>query len=499
MNKRKSSPSRAGAGFTLQEADLASIADPAGSGSLVDRIFDLVGGAIKSRRVASGVRLPSVRQLADDCHISRDTAARAYDKLVAHGLVESRRGAGYFVKAPSTRRSPDRVLQARPSLFRPDGLTATASLRLRLQRPIATQPLHSYSGIGTLPEDWMAEQDIATALRTVVRGSPRALASAGDPQGYLPLRQQLQLKLHDMGLQVDPAHLVLTSGATDALNLVALSFLRRAGESVLIEQPCQPILIERLLSVGLVPYSVPREADGPDLDVLRALCAQHRPGCFFISPTLHNPTGSNLSPHKAFQLLRLAEEFDLTLVEDDTYGDLVATESGVPVTRLAPLDQLQRVIHIGSFSKTIAPGLRVGYLAASPERIEWMATYRALNCLATNSLAERTVYQLLSQGNYRHHCSQLRSRLAELRPRAMSALQKIGIRVAHEPDAGYYLWADLGPGVDAFKVSQQLLAQGHLTSPGVLFSAAHRSYMRFNIATMLAGDALPALARALGR
>lgn len=497
MNTRTSRPARRAADFSLAAEDLAASADSAGNASLVDRIFALVAGAVRSRRVGTGVRLPSVRQLAEDCRISRDTAARAYDKLVAHGLVESRRGAGYFVKAAATRRAPEKPVVVRPSLFKGDGLNGAARMRLQLQRPTPQQALQSCSGIGTLPESWLDEADIAAALRTVVRGSQRALATAGDPQGYLPLRQQLQLKLHDLGLQVHPSQLILTSGATDALNLVALSFLRRPGEAVLVEQPCQPILLERLMSVGLDPLPVPREPDGPDLEVLRALCVRSQPRCFFVSSALHNPTGSNLSPHKAFQLLRLAEEFDLMLVEDDTYGDLVSTDGGTAVTRLASLDQLLRVIHIGSFSKTLAPGLRVGYLAASPERIEWMSTYRAINCLASNNLGERTVYQLLSQGNYRHHCGQLRTRLADLRPRAMAALQKLGIRLEHEPDGGFYLWGDLGAGVDAFRIAQRLLPQGHLTAPGNLFSAAHPSHMRFNITTLLDGDALPALAKAL--
>jgi len=482
-------------GFSIARSDLTTDAGAAG-GSLVDRIFSLVSGAIQSRQVVTGTRLPSVRRLAEDCAISRDTAARAYDKLVAHGLVESRRGAGYFVKLAGARRSPDKA-PPRPSLFYPGGLDAVSTMRLELQRP--SQALISRSGIGTLPEHWMDEPSIAGALRAVARGNQRAMATAGDPQGYLPLRHQLQVKLQEVGLHVDAGNLILTSGATDALNLVLLCFLRYPREKVLIEQPCQPILTERMMSAGLEMHAVPRLSDGPDLDVLRALCVEHKPRFFFLSTALHNPTGTHVAPHKAFQILRLAEEFNLTLVEDDTYGDLIPSGTAGAVTRLASLDQLQRVIHIGSFSKTMAPGLRVGYLAASSERIEWMATYRALNCLASNSLAERTVYRLLSEGNYRHHCEQLRMRLADLRPRAADALQRLGLTLAHEPDAGLYLWADLGEGVDAFRVSQQLLEQGHLTAPGRLFSLAHASHMRFNIATMLEGDVLSALARVLGR
>lgn len=487
---------RNNASFTLGKSDLTELAEGGGPSSLVDQIFMLVAGAIQTRKVSTGTRMPSVRQLADDCQISRDTAARAYDKLVAHGLLESRRGSGYYVKSAVTRKAPERTPERR-SLFYPDGLGALSKFRLMLQRP--AQSLVSRSGMGTLPEDWIDEAGIAGALRTVARGNQRGLALAGDPQGHLPLRHQLQLKLQDLGVRADPGQIIVTSGATDALNLVILSFLRTPGERVLVEQPCQPVLIDRMLSCGLDFAHVPRQADGPDLDVLRAMCQEHRPRYFFCNSALHNPTGGYLAPHKAFQILRLAEEFNLTIVEDDTYSDLVPQTGGAAATRLASLDQLQRVIYIGSFSKTLAPGLRVGHLAASPERIEWMATYRALNCLATNSLAERTVYRLLSEGNYRHHCEQLRAKLADARPHVADALREIGMSIEHEPDSGLFLWADLGAGVDAFAVAQRLLEQGHLLAPGQLFSGAHPSHLRLNIAATLGTGALEAIARLLGR
>lgn len=491
-------PMRNSTGFSIGKADLTGLAGGAANASLVDRIFMLVAGAIQTRRIGSGTRLPSVRQLADDCAISRDTAARAYDKLVAHGLLESRRGSGYYVKSSAARKAPERApVAARPSLFHPNGLDAVSQFRLMLNRP--SQTLASRSGIGNLPEDWLDEPHIAGALRTVARGSQRALAQYGDAQGYLPLRHQLQLKLQDLGVHTEAGNLIVTSGAADAINLIALSFLRAPGERVLVEQPCHPLLLDRLMSTGLDFAYVPRLADGPDLDRLRALCEEHRPRFFFCSSALHNPTGSHLAPHKAFQILRLAEEFNLTLVEDDTYGDLVPGGSGATGARLASLDQLQRVIYVGSFSKTLAPGLRVGYLAASPERIEWMATYRALNCISTSHLAERTVYRLLSQGNYRHHCEQLRTRLADLRPQAADALRSLGLRIDHEPDAGFYLWADLGDDVNAFAVAQRMLEQGHLMAPGRLFSGTHLSHMRFNVAAMGDGGMLRALGRLLGR
>jgi DNA-binding transcriptional MocR family regulator len=125
---------RNNASFTLGKSDLTELAEGGGPSSLVDQIFMLMAGAIQTRKVSTGTRMPSVRQLADDCQISRDTAARAYDKLVAHGLLESRRGSGYYVKSAVTRKAPERTPERR-SLFFPDGLDALSKFRLMLQRP----------------------------------------------------------------------------------------------------------------------------------------------------------------------------------------------------------------------------------------------------------------------------------------------------------------------------------------------------------------------------
>lgn len=474
---------------TFNKEALAPAAGGADRTSLVDRIFHRVVAEIQAGRLAPGKRVHSVRQLADECEVSRDTVARAYDKLVAHGHLESRAGSGFFVRAhgrPVQQPIDTGALQLMPSWW-----------RFQLVQPAGN--FASTPGFGLLPADWLDETGLAKAMRSVARGSVRNLTGYGDPLGYLPLRQQLQAKLRDVHIDAPVARIMVTAGATHALHLIVLAWLKSVGTNVLVEDPCSFLLRDRLLSTGLQALAVPRDADGPNLDVLRALCVEHRPKFFFCSSVLHNPTSSHISPHKAFQILRLAEEFDLTIVEDDTYSDLMPPGAVAAGTRLASLDQLQRVVYVGSFSKTIAAGLRVGYVCASPEILEWLQIYRTVSEIAATSVSERVVYQLLSQGGYRHHCTQLRSRLDECRQPAIEALGALGCRVDREPDAGMYAWATLPHDLDAVAVADDLLKQGHLLAPGRLFSDANEAHsrMRFNISRTLGSPALPALARAI--
>ncbi|NVD71003.1 PLP-dependent aminotransferase family protein [Duganella sp. BJB1802] len=455
--------------------------------SLVDRIFNRIVVEIQAGRLAAGKRVHSVRQLADECEVSRDTVARAYDKLVAHGHLESRAGSGFFVRQHG--RATWTGIDAAASQFLPEWW------RFLLVQPVGN--LASTPGLGLLPPDWLDETGLSKAMRAVARGSVRSLSGYGDAMGYLPLRQQLQAKLRDVHIDAPAARIMITAGATQAIHLIVLAKLRESGEPVLIEDPTSFLLRDRLMACGLALLTVPREADGPNLEVLREHCVRHRPRFFFCSSVLHNPTSSHISPHKAFQILRLAEEFDLTIVEDDTYSDLLSPGASSPATRLASLDQLQRVVYIGSFSKTISPGLRVGYLCAAPKFIEWLMVYRTVSEIAGTSVSERIVYQLLSQGSYRHHCAQLRGRLDEYRQPVIEALRGLGCGVEREPHAGMYVWASLPYGLNAVSLSDELFKQGHLLAPGDLFSSAPTaaSNMRFNVSRTLDTPALPALRR----
>jgi DNA-binding transcriptional MocR family regulator len=355
-------------------------------------------------------------------------------------------------------------------------------------------------GSGVFPAEWMNESAIAQAMRNVARSNYRSLASHTDPRGYLPLRQLIQTKLLEVGIHTDSQLIMTTLGASEALQLVIQAFQPRTdNEFVLVESPGPFMLHQHLAMTDLEVAFVPREVDGPNLEVLRSLCEEHRPRFFFCSSVLQNPTSSHLAPHKAFQLLRLAEEFDLTIVEDDSYSDLVPSNRAGQLTRLATLDQLKRVIYIGSFSMTVATGLRVGFIAANPEKLPWLALFRSGNIISNSSITERIVFSLLSEGKYRRICEQLILKLDERRETVVEQLRAIGITVDHKPDSGMFIWAHLGAGVDAFAIARAMLENSHLTAPGSAFSyePRHTEYMRFNIGMTHDSPALAEMARHL--
>jgi len=201
---------------------------------------------------------------------------------------------------------------------------------------------------------------------------------------------------------------------------------------------------------------------------------------FFTQPRLQSPTNSVAPISQLYRVLHLAEAHDLTLIENDIFADLD------PQSRpsLASLDQLRRVVHVGSYSKTISPSIRVGYLLAPPALIDELTQLKMVSGLTSSDFTERIAWGALTEGRWRKHLRSLRERLAEAHGRVAQRLVALGFELFNEPKAGLYLWARHPDLTDSFELSQQAAAAGMLLGPGHLFLVEPRptGWLRFNVA-----------------
>jgi DNA-binding transcriptional MocR family regulator len=270
---------------------------------------------------------------------------------------------------------------------------------------------------------------------------------------------------------------VTTLGATQGLDVVTRTLLR-AGEPVLVDDPGWAVEFARLAALGLRVLPVPRGEDGADLDVLQRLIAAHRPRLYVTVSVLHNPTGASLSLRHAHRLLQIAQQADLTIVEDDSYAHFASPHQ----PRLAALDGLQRTVYVGGFSKILAPGWRVGFIAAPAALAERLIDTKLLASLSTPALTERALAHCLEQGLLRRHAERVRQLLDAARARCTAAAARHGFRFAAEP-RGLFGWVDAE--VDTERVARTLLDAGWLIAPGALFHAVPRptTRLRVNFAT----------------
>ena len=286
----------------------------------------------------------------------------------------------------------------------------------------------------------------------------------------------------ERGIEASPDQIILADSATQAIDLLC-RLLLEPGDTVLVDDPCYFNFHAMLRAHRARTISVPYTPSGPDIELFAKALAEHRPRLYITNSAIHNPTGAMLSPVIAHRVLKLADQFDLTIIEDDIFADFEHT----PAPRLAAFDGLARVIHIGSFSKTLSASARCGFIATRPEWIEKLIDLKIATLFGGGRLAAELVLNVLSDGSYRKHVEGLRARLARAMFDVAARLKAIGITPWLEPQAGMFLWCRLPDELDAAEIARAALAKNIVLAPGNVFSLSQSAtnFLRFNVSQTL--------------
>ena len=442
--------------------------DQNGSVPLVQQIVDGFRALVDEGSLRAGSKAPSIRQFAHAHAVSVYTVVDAYDRLVAQGYFASRPHQGFFVKhRPSTN-------PATPG--HGPGFNFDAAWYLR--RIFENRALRLKPGCGWLPGDWLFADGVRRGLRALAADNVD-LGGYGEPKGYLPLRQLVRDLLAEQEIAVTSERVLLTHGSSQAMDLAARRLVR-PGDAVLVDDPGYPNLLFSLRFLGARLVGVPRTPSGYDLAALEARIVEHRPKVFFTQPRLHSPTGSVAQLAHLHRVMHLADKYDLVVVENDIYADL----DPEPRPSLASLDQLNRVVYISSFSKTISPNIRVGYLAAPPDLLEDLAQLKMISGLTSSEFTERLAYGALMDGRWRKHLKGLRERLQRAHAQVADRLLQLGFTLFCEPKAGMFLWACHAQLPDPTELAYKAGEHDILMGPGALFNLdmGPSPWMRWNVA-----------------
>ncbi|MHA3079491.1 aminotransferase-like domain-containing protein [Acinetobacter sp. ANC 5502] len=437
--------------------------------SKIERVITFVQQQIDDRVLVAGARLPSLRQLAQQLEVSISTVIEAYARLVTTQRIEARAGAGYFVTgirasyaftaiAPRLDREVDPLWISRQSL--------------------EANSTHLKPGCGWLPEHWMPEDLIRKALRVVSRSTTSHLVGYGQPLGFAKLRHLIVQRMQMTGVMAHPDQILLTDSGTHAIDLVCRLFLN-PNDVVLIDDPCYFNFHALLKAHQVKTILIPWTTTGPDVEQFRAALV-HKPRLYITNSGIHNPTGGQLSLATAYQILKMVEQTDLVIVEDDIFADL----EYMPAPRYAALNGFAQVIQIGSFSKTLSASIRCGYIATQNQWVEQLIDLKIATCFNNNQLNTELIYHALTDNAYRKHVEWLKQQLALAVSRTIQNLQPLGIDPWIIPQAGMFLWCRLPDGYSAKEISKICLSQGVILAPGNAFST-HKSaeqFLRFNVA-----------------
>jgi len=427
---------------------------------------------VASRALVTGDRLPSIRSFAATMGVSPSTVVEAYDRLAADGLIRARRGSGSYV--------------ARTGLP-PVALTEAGGQRDHAVDPfwvsrqsLDADPAATKPGCGWLPADWMPHAALRRAVRTLARSEDAVLTDYGSTRGSSTLRRLLLGRFAEEGIEAAPEQLLLTASGTQAIDLIC-RFLLRPGDTVLVDDPCyfnfRALLQAHQVRVVGVPYT----PTGPDMAAFEAALTAERPRLYVTNSALHNPTGASLSPQTAHRLLSAATAHDVTIIEDDIFADFEPE----PSPRLAVLDGLNRVIRVGSFSKTLSASIRCGYIAARADWIEGLLDLQIATSFGGPSpIGTELISSVLTGGGYRKHMEELRQRLVRARRETAGRLEPLGIRPWIMPRGGFYLWCRLPDGQNSAALARRAVSENVVLAPGDVFSVSQTAsaFLRFNVA-----------------
>ena len=451
------------------------IAAPADDGALYLRIAHGLAEAIRRGGLARGQRLPSVRETARQHGVAISTAVQAYHWLEDARLIEARPRSGFFVTTrPVARALPE------PTIARVTRRAHTVSVDV-LGRRLLAQPPRGDNGEGAVvsfssgtPGASMLDSD--RVRRTLVRAVQRhrdLLCHYPEPEGHIEARRALARYALHLGCSLDPERITITAGCMEAISL-CLRAATQPGDVVAIESPTHYSFLELLQSLHLRALEIPTHPrHGLSLDALQLALDTQPVKAVLVVPTLSNPLGSCMPTSERRRLAQMAARHDIAVIEDAVYNDLAFHDEFRRTVKSFD-DGSGHVMLCDSFTKTVAPGLRLGWVEAG----RWTEALRRLKNVqgAQTAVVELAVADLISQAGHTAAMRQLRNATAvrlELARGLIAEHFPAGTRVS-DPPGGMLLWVELPRGADAQALQQAAQAEGILVAPGSLFSAHAR-------------------------
>jgi len=337
---------------------------------------------------------------------------------------------------------------------------------------VAERPeILSFAGGLPAPEAFPVDA-LARAHESVLRQDGAAALQYSTTEGYLPLRAFLAERVAKRGLQVAPEQILMTAGSQQGIDLVGKALLD-AGDTVIVESPCYLAALQSFEAYEARFEVVPSDADGMRVDELERVLRRTSAKLIYLVPTFQNPRGTTLSLERRLRLVRLAAEHGVTVLEDDPYGELRFSGSHLP--SLAALDDAANVIQLGTFSKTLAPGLRLGWAIGSPELIRALTVAKQAADLHTGTLSQRAVSRLLETFDYDAHIQAIQALYGERCRVMLAAIERhfpAGTEMTR-PEGGLFVWVQLPKGHDAQALFAEAMREKVAFVPGAPFYPEH--------------------------
>ncbi|CAM3387475.1 Crp/Fnr family transcriptional regulator [Bacillus inaquosorum KCTC 13429] len=425
---------------------------------------------------AVGTKIPSQRTLADMFQVNRSTVTAAIDELTSQGLLEGRRGGGTKVV-----NSTWSVLAAEPPLNWSD------YVRSGIHHPNSSiiQDINQNEpradiirlGTGELSPDLLPADTMRRMFQQI---NPHGLSLGYEqPKGNRQLREAVAEHLKGKQIHVSPSAILIVSGALQALQLISIGLLKR-GSVILTEKPSYLQSLHVFQSAGMRLRGLPMDEAGIKAGLVSSYRKQYGGQLLYTIPSFHNPTGIVMSEQRRKEIISLSKKEQLPIIEDDAYGDIWFEEK--PPQSLKAMDHGGNILYLGTFSKTVSPGLRIGWLVGPEPVIERLADIKMQTDYGSSGLSQWAAAEWLSQGYYEEHLTRIRRVLKQRRDAALHFLKQYAGDIAtwRIPAGGFYIWVTFHKTLPISRFFHKLLKQQVLVNPGSIYDGEDRNSIRLS-------------------
>ncbi|MDA4079984.1 PLP-dependent aminotransferase family protein [Bacillus cereus] len=441
------------------------------------QIIDYMKEKIENGEWPIGSKIPSQRQLAKLFHVNRSTVINALDELMADGLIQGQIGAGTIVmnntwSLLATNPPPDWSEYVKAGIHKPSKLMVR-----EINEAEANKKLIHLSKGELAPHLFPLE-----TMQSIIKKVSEELDYFGyeEQKGFYPLREAISQYVRSFGIHASPGSILIVSGALQALQLISIGLLHRKS-TVLLEQPSYlySLHVFQSANINLSGISMDHHGILPN-DLLKRIKYSQKNNILYSIPCFQNPTGLLMSKERRKEILKICEKEQLPIIEDDIYRELWLDES--PPAPLKSMDKHGHVLYIGSLSKTLSPGLRIGWIIGPEPVIDRLSDIKMQTDYGSSSLSQRVAAEWINEGFYEAHVANVRMHLKERRQIMIRALNKYCADIASWdiPSGGFFIWLKVVHNIPMKKLFSEALSKGILLNPGRIYEEESDQYIRLS-------------------
>ncbi|MEK3711305.1 PLP-dependent aminotransferase family protein [Bacillus sp. FSL K6-1005] len=442
------------------------------------QIIDYIKEKIGNGEWPIGSKIPSQRTLAKEFQVNRSTVITALEELMADGLIEGRMGKGTVVINNTW------TLLAKNSA--PNWEKYVTSGIQQPSRRIVQEinKSESNSDLIQLSKGELSNEIFPlSAMKEIMGKVSQNIEAFGyeEPKGYLPLRKALSVYLKTIGIQASPSSILIVSGALQALQLISMGLLQR-GSTVFLDQPSYLYSLHVFQSAGMNLTGLPMDKEGLLPNHIHMTKGERGRAILYTNPCFHNPTGILMSEERRKEILAASEETQLPIIEDDIYRELWIDEN--PPYPIKTIDKNGHVLYVGSLSKTLSPGLRIGWIVGPEPVIERLSDIKMQTDYGSSSLSQRVAAEWFTSGQYQRHLERVRHQLKIRRQFVTSALETNmkNAAVWTIPKGGFFIWLKILPSISMKLLYKKALTKGILLNLGSIYAQEKGNYIRLSYA-----------------